>query len=174
MKRGGRDGEPGGPLGGRVDGENSRLSPVQSRWPRDPDRLAGAGISSRSRPDLDPRCLDHPLAGPRIDPEQMEAAVGRRRQRDVVGAVRPPRRDLLIRPVRLLEERDRRRERLASVGRRGEVQVPGILPDRDPRVLLLFSDTPQRLGKIRFWDASETDTIDRTMYQIRGTTSTVT
>jgi hypothetical protein len=39
---------------------------------------------------------------------------------------------------------------------------------------LLFSDTPQRLGKIRFWDASETDTIDRTMYQIRGTTSTVT
>jgi len=41
-------------------------------------------------------------------------------------------------------------------------------------VRLLFSDTPQRLGKIRFWDASETDTIDRTMYQIRGTTSTVT
>jgi hypothetical protein len=40
--------------------------------------------------------------------------------------------------------------------------------------LLLFSDTPQRLGKIRCWDASETDTIDRTMYQIRGTTSTVT
>jgi hypothetical protein len=39
---------------------------------------------------------------------------------------------------------------------------------------LLFSDTPRRLGKIRFWDASETDTINRTMYQIRGTTRTVT
>ena len=40
--------------------------------------------------------------------------------------------------------------------------------------MLLFSDTPQNRGKIRFCDASETDTINRTMYQIRGTTSTVT
>ena len=40
--------------------------------------------------------------------------------------------------------------------------------------MLLFSDTPQRLEKIRFWDASGTDTSNRSKYQIRGTTSTVT
>jgi hypothetical protein len=44
----------------------------------------------------------------------------------------------------------------------------------DNGLWVLFSDTPQRLGKIRVRDASETDTINRTMYQICGTTSTVT
>ena len=36
MEWGGRGGDPAGPLGGRADGENPRLSPVQSRWPATP------------------------------------------------------------------------------------------------------------------------------------------
>src|SRR5436305_325875 len=94
------------------------------------NEVTGAGTASCLGTDLDLRCLHHPLTVPRIDPEQMEAAVWRRGHRDVVSAEGPSRCDFLIRPVRLFEERDWRCERLASVGRRNEVQLPGILGDR--------------------------------------------